>query len=582
MISQFQMDQKRLNQQIELIRIDFNNILTRADKLCEVILRNVADFPGPESESGSETGYEDTGDELLAERDPIATDRQQQLLWYYEVFGVIGLAKMIRQVAEEEKTDEIEQKRKRPTREYEDPGYNQKKGPSDSEDELALSDHDAGQAHRADDVDTTRSDAADLHQTDSETDLGSIETPPSSDTCGSGPGSIGGHKSWSRIIQDHELDNQSRALFYLCSMSPSVIPALIRGDLPSKMQNRRFARENGESLKLQDGPGTYTSWIGKVVAGGQVDTQASQSASAQRGKDYSLRQLSKLVSMMRTYIRIEEPRRPHTISFARKVDRHRGNYGDKLDYTRERYYGGGGQKDDFLKHEYWLNLTDQTYLSWSKPMRNTAQDWILDIPMSRCYVYVGMSESVKSRAPSHWTGHPGLSPLFGLLIATTSMEFGDDYNVDQFTYQVVRVTRAEDIGLDEIMISILTSSYIWDGGVNFTYAGNKLQQQKKISTDFYQRSLKKNAESIQSSGLLTLNIMDAEEKIRLLQDALGWYTNGQKLQAVKEHQDQLEDKIQVCKEQFQYAEALSDYSALLEVMCEEFGEGNNLQEVDGT
>jgi hypothetical protein len=175
---------------------------------------------------------------LLSDLDPIMTERQQKLMWYYDVFGVLGLAHAMKLIALEEKQIEIScgigsSKRKRPTHENQD---------------------------------------------------------------------AGGHVSWQKIIDDINLGPLSRILFCLSSICPRLIPALIKGTLPSDMQNPDFAAEVGPHISLHESQGVYAVYVG--VAAPDRNTQPSTTISEDVGQGVTPYEFLKISNAMRDYINV--------------------------------------------------------------------------------------------------------------------------------------------------------------------------------------------------------------------------------------------------------------------------------------
>ncbi|KAL2419661.1 hypothetical protein ABEF95_000450 [Exophiala dermatitidis] len=365
----------------------------------------------------------------------------------------------------EEASQGVGLKRKRPARQYDDAGYDDRGGSSIEE--------------------------------------------PSDD-----PNNEGGHISWHTIRNDYRQGANSRILYYLASLGPGTIPALIEGNLPRKMQDTSFAEEYGPHLRPRATQGTYTAYL--AAADPRRNTQAEQTAILNIGRAQTLSELQKVAHSMREYIDIENANATARAK-ARAIDRERGGTSAQLDYSRARRYGSGAKKNKFDRHTWFLDNLDRTILNWSKDRRRSH---LLDTHMERCYVYVGLSKNVLGRVTGHWAiGKPD-SNLFALLAAVFKFHFGNRYEVEDFSYQVLKTTKVEDIGLDEILTSILTSSYLWDGGLNTVHAGVNIGSRKHWEDPAFIARLQENAESISRSGFIQRNIQDSIHKMERVKRAL--------------------------------------------------------------
>ncbi len=525
----------------EKVRSNLETILKQADKLSEAILFNLP----------QEAGESVSIPLLWQQRDPIATARQQQLWWFYEIFGVIGLALMIRRIAREEMKDEITEglytgrKRKRPARQYNDDGYAGNSEPEDSDTSMVGGSSDDQNAP------SSQSTAGNDHDRELSGFTDSMNTER------------GGHTSWNTIVKDIALGPLSRTIFYLCSLSPRVIPALIEGSLPSKLRDPEFSRACLRHLRLRNTQGVYTVFV--AATNPDRNSQPSDDTHEHVGKGLTLAQLRQVTDAMRKYIDVKDTSK-EAIDLAKKIDCQRGSLGSKINYKKQRLYGGGVGKDNFTKHKYWVERVDEIYLDWAKRLREQEPQLPISKHLQRCFAYVGLSGNVLTRAPRHWTGGSSESPLFGLFAATTEMLFGDDYSVEEFTYQILKTTRVEDIGLDEIIISILTSSFLWDGGLNFTHAGSSRGRlENRNDPNFDQQNLQANAESIQRSGLTQTNVEHATTKVEKVQKALEFDRDPNRFRA-REVQANQELKVVLMEfqSQLEKLEASTDYAMLLE------------------
>ena len=159
----------------------------------------------------------------LLEDDPLITARQKELLWHWELFGVIGLAYWIKKIAIWERDDERKRgvgvsKRKRTSTEGSDEEYEQ---------------------------------------------------------------SPGGHSTWTKLIDDLADLATSRSMYYLSSIPPEVMAGLIRGDLPRRMQDGDFRDKWGPYLKCKRSQGAYIVQVVRILPRvNETNGDSGQSAAA--------------------------------------------------------------------------------------------------------------------------------------------------------------------------------------------------------------------------------------------------------------------------------------------------------------
>ncbi|KIW71759.1 hypothetical protein PV04_03893 [Phialophora macrospora] len=411
--------------------------------------------------------------------DPLVTARQQELFWYWEMFGVIGLAYWIKQIARYERAVERSlgigvPKRKRAS--SNDPNHDYDDSPS-------------------------------------------------------------GHSSWSKMITDLEHPETSRCFFYLCSIPPDIISALIRGDLPSRMQEPGFRAKWGQYLKCQRTQGTYImsvvrvlprtrgTWTAADESGtspkpapcqdGWTDcaVEPPQSSAESSGVRYGFTwiELIRVVDGVKLYIDLENP---ESEPFARMVDGMIHPVINNLDYVTQREYGGGGEeRDRFDVHRQWVKDMKLTYLYWALRLQGTEHEGLLHKPMKRCLSYGGLSFNVQQRTDKH--ANPGShgSGLLGLVLAICECSWPGAFDVKDYAYPVIRTVQVSDIGLDEALTCVLTSSNNHDGGFNMTWAGSSRGSRVDREEPSYLEGLHSNAVGIEQSGFQEINIRDSCEKI---------------------------------------------------------------------
>ena len=452
-----------------------------------------------------------SGTEFKQERstqDPLITDRQKQLYWFWEHFGVIGLAYWISEIARYERDDE---------------------------------------ASRGVNVNKRKRDTAD-------------EVRP------------GGHSSWNKVVDDFDTLKNSRAIFYLSSLPPELIPTLIRGDLPSEMQDPVFKAKVCGYVELLATQGTYSVTVSKSSAAGaarsiarrngaeaEVEEQSNVPMVNNTGRGLTYRNSMKIVDGMRLYIDLEDPA---SEALARAIDCHAAAPNEPLDYKQQRRFAGGSLFDDFSTLEEWLDNFEHCYLAHARHLLGTDREYLLDEHSLRCLSYVGLSSNVKVRAPTHW--YPGItgSRLLGLFLSTIRHFLGDEFDVKESTYQIFRTVQIDDICLDEVLTAILTSAHRCDGGLNYSWTGGSKGNTDR-STVRYLQGLRTNQQMIKDSGFQEVNIRDSCEKIdsvsRQYSIAL---ENDREMEEHREETQKLSDRIEKAKQEVEWLQAADEYATL--------------------
>ena len=398
------------------------------------------------ADSSSQSICEDMGDAEDSEdeslHDPLFTSRQVEMLLHYEMFGVFGLLQFLKEIAV------YEQEQERKAAAEQNGASRKRKTP-----------HDEKQS---------------------------------------------GNASWRRLIKDIDLGLESRALFYLCSVPPILIPALIKGDLPRQMQDPEFRSKVSPHIEPRGTQGVYAVYLARQ--GSQNSTQGDD---ASAGYGPSLSELRRVIAAMKLYIDVDDP---ESEKMARDIDT---QYGEKkgLDYRRQRRYASGVDRWDMSGHQYFIDTFEHLYL-WraNQYFEEDKNDPRLFEHLLRCFVYIGLSGRVLDRVTRHWTHSGEESCMYGLFCATVSWLFGETYGVRHSSWQIFKTVANDDVGLEEILLSVITSALPADGGLNMTYCGGSLGNPNKKNQIIQARRLKDNADSIHRHGFVAQNIEDAYVK----------------------------------------------------------------------
>ncbi|ETN41181.1 uncharacterized protein HMPREF1541_03116 [Cyphellophora europaea CBS 101466] len=317
------------------------------------------------------------------------------------------------------------------------------------------------------------------------------------------------HPSWKRLVKDIGLGAQSRTLFYLSSVCPKVLPCFIRGDLPRRMQEPGFRERVEKYTKTPKVQGVYAAYVSRVNP--MLSTQANPSTITHVGKGLTFNQMIRVLETMRKYCDFDDP---ESLEIATAIDESWPDAAKlRLDHACERRFGDttAAARNSLEKTIEWLDklqfhlkqLRDQ--LKGSPDEHRRFEEHLL-----RCLVYVGLGRNTAKRGGDHRFQMANESPIFGLYLATVQYCFGDYvYDIEDSTYQVFRTVRVENIGLDEIVASLLLSSYAWDGGLNCTHAGSSLGNNVDRSDLLYVQRMEDSARSIRMSQFQPENLMDA-------------------------------------------------------------------------
>ena len=484
------LDQRREQQQ---------SLVRQLDTLVELAERQLhVSFEGIDSPSGDRLG-----------QDPLLTHRQRYLVACFNFWGVIGLGRAIYTIAGAEDLDEAirraehraeearkkanAKKRKRSARVH--GGRRKRVGPvrvvpdsSSSEDE--------------NDSNTTGTTPNPWREALEEYKIGDKLDA-----------AIAGHKSWTMVIDDYNVGVYSRLLFYNSSVGPEALESILMGDLPRRMQeDQDFNSRVGKLVKCRKAPGTY--FICVAIGCPSRSTQCDDvNVEDLAGLSLSPNQFDIVLDTIDQYMKIGDAA---SESLAHKIDHQLPNCPSDIDYSWQRRYAGG-DRDDFTNHIDWAANFRAEFLDPLKTALEADNKEAFDGQLRRCLAYARLAQNVLDRVTEHWSHGVKESPLFGLFTATCCHCFGDAFSWEEYSYQVYKTVAVDDIGLDEIGTTMITSAYPWDCGLSYVHAGCNLGYRKNWKKQDFLEKLEANAASIQKSGMLDRSIEDAKDKIERLQ-----------------------------------------------------------------
>lgn len=266
-----------------------------------------------------------------------------------------------------------------------------------------------------------------------------------------------------------------------------------------------FMEEIGKHITPRESQGTYATYVAKSTR-----MRSTQGNPESAGLGLSMKQLIKVTQHMRTYI---SPNKKESVALAKAIDGAKGSSlsSTEIDYKADqRRYGSGQFRDVFESHRFWLDTFEHCFLYWALHEAET-DDPQLTENLLRCLVYVSLASNVLARAKDHSTHRGNESPVLGLFTATIKHLYSNEFNVDEFTYQIFKTVKIEDVGLDEIITGVLSSAYPWDCGMNVAHCGGGTTPDRTGCG--YLQGLAENARRIRESGIQEQNIKESADKI---------------------------------------------------------------------
>ena len=481
----------------------------------------------------------------------LLTERQRELVWYYETFGFAGLCYWIYHIALAFIEQEVEEKAQTGS------GSTARSRTLRRSDTSCSADDDYQPSSSAPDSSGARLDETNITDLRGEVDELSLSARMHADDDNSSDNELedGGHKSWRDIRDDWEQGMESRMLSSIASLPPDLISAILYRDLPFRMQDRDFFSRVGAWVNCSDAPGVYGTFVA-------ISPTARDPAARSIGAGPCLEHMLKAIDTMWLYIDIEDP---SSREISKKID---GQFDPapkvgEYNYGEQRKYAGSADHRSFDLLDQGIGWLHQVYHEVEKQLRSTDDLHLLNESM-RCPVYIGMSSNPSSRGPRH-RGRPD-SKLLGLFLSTMKYLYGDIYEIGAYTYQLFYGLHEEDIGFLEIVASILGSGFPWDGGLAYTYAGGRPHGMHEI----HKQRMGNAAEMISKSGNIEHNLKDSVEKmnrLKLLLDnglTLNFTDNHKTVEGIKqqnsERAEALSERLEMMEEAAHWAE-LQDWFA---------------------
>ncbi|KAK5319708.1 hypothetical protein LTR93_007629, partial [Exophiala xenobiotica] len=289
-----------------------------------------------------------------------------------------------------------------------------------------------------------------------------------------------------------------------------VLQAVIDGDLPRRMHDLEFSRRFRPLFTPRTTQGVYLIYLARRA--GYEQSNARDDV----GLNLTLAQLLEVADTMAKYmsIRTASNRTKANILLCKNIDSQFWCTGcTKYDYQggRARYMANASQEECIRVWLYVLGdniLDDARRRSLENP-----DDPFLHVPLRRTFPYAGLSINVAARATAHH-GHTGSeSIVYGLFTAIVKCKYGRQFDVIDFTYQILKNVRPDDIGLLEILGSIIASAYTWDTGLSANFAGHQRGSKASDHPPTYYQDLRTNALEFRDSGIQTQQITDSIRKI---------------------------------------------------------------------
>ena len=303
--------------------------------------------------------------------------------------------------------------------------------------------------------------------------------------------------SWTSLVDDLSKGRHSRSYFYLSSLPEDLLEAVILGNLPIRMQEATFASKCRDILDLQHSQGTYLIYM----------TRSGRDNPAERGHGFKIDEIITVIDRMRLYYDTNDP---ESNSFAKKIDRiHEPNAKLQWDQGERKYYDPEAFEDFIGYFEDTYNLEDIRQRGFPNSLRYKT--------LTRSSPYAGLSGTVMARAPEHWSQKKTESPVYGFLEAVVRHEWPSRFSTHETTYQLFRVVREDDIALNECLASVLSSAYVWEGGMSANYAGHSTGNKAERETKVYKERLRQNGKYYHELGYQSVNRRAAITRIEKLQ-----------------------------------------------------------------
>lgn len=293
-------------------------------------------------------------------------------------------------------------------------------------------------------------------------------------------------------------DNGNLIPFYIATMLPRMITAVICNNLPSRLKDAEFRKEVEEWADIADkyGPGAYCISV----------------ADKETGMVPTPNELLKVVSYMRRYIDLQDAafRKEAElidICFPRNIT---------VDYRTEHRYMGTtkkADKDPFQAIIDWLNVIQEEYLNeLENALRDPTHQWflILDKQISRCFPYIGWATNVEERSHNHKVHSQGENQNFGLYSAVMQHLYGPKYHIER--HVLFYALDGDHSGFLEILGHALAGSWHSLGGFNAWWAGGR--GYKGLDDLRCQKQIERHLKMVKDSGHIKQNLDQSLNRLK--------------------------------------------------------------------
>lgn len=275
---------------------------------------------------------------------------------------------------------------------------------------------------------------------------------------------------WRTILHDIEQNKSEKTSVYLSSMHPSLVGALIRGDITKRMyENDPDFIQAIESAELDNEPGTYINIICRRKYF-QPAQGGPRKESSWPGYGLTLAELNVVLQDCESYLRVQDPA---TNDLAKKID----NLIEPPNDTRP--------QRRFLPSDRAMIVIK----GWIKAVREQiitpAGKNLGGRPMQRCFSEIGIGHKCRARAEDH-KDLKGSNYLFGLVWSILSLRF--PFMFELKALQLHRIMVPGDQSISEMELTLLGRAHYTDCGLNVQHGGGGDNRFAQVDQVHYERN----------------------------------------------------------------------------------------------
>jgi hypothetical protein len=374
--------------------------------------------------------------------------------------------------------------------------------------------------------------------------------------------------SWTKVLDAAGSHHHIQWIdFYLGNMHPSVLEALIEGDITRKEYHEKDFEYHLRFHRLDEKPSTYLNVVCRLGYAEDLDTQLGHERdklSRFRGFGPSPFELGEICKVM---IRYTDYQNPATSDEAAALDTrflwvNRTDIPENVFQThfgRRRYLPSRKSIDRIME---WVNnvLTGIVHPA-------QAPDTYFEVPLTWCFHEIGFGVHGLARACDHFT-HKGTNYLFGLYTAATQYLYPKTFGVKQ--YRLNYVASPEHADIVETINSMIGFSYWTECGLNPALAGGaKLAGETAIDDARFDRHWNDASALMAEADLLSRSRKVDEQKRQTYLDCfLG--VNLQRMAELEQENASMEQEILSKEQRLQSDQEENSDQDLADALDEDF------------